>query len=111
MKRVRFIDEKLFKAYQKLKTKNFEEQRLAENLDAAIAELKKNPLCGIKIPHELWPKEYVKKYHIDNLRKYNLPDGWRLIYTLVGNEIEIISVLLEWLDHKNYEKRFGYKNK
>jgi hypothetical protein len=32
----------------------------------------------------------------------------KLIYTLKANQIEIISVVLEWLDHKNYERRFKY---
>jgi len=69
-------------------------------------------LCGIKIPSSLWPKEYVKKYGIDNLRKYDLPDGWRLLYTLRGNEIEIISILIEWPSHTAYERKFKYsKNK
>jgi hypothetical protein len=63
----------------------------------------------VRIPKVLWPSEYVKKYGVDNLRKYDLPDGWRLVYTLVGNKIEIISVISEWYSHKNYEKRFGYK--
>ena len=31
------------------------------------------------------------------------------MYTIVKDEIRIVSVLLEWLDHKNYEKRFRYK--
>ncbi len=56
-------------------------------------------------------REYVRNYGITNLRKYNLPDAWRLLYTIVGNEIEIISVLLEWLSHKEYERRFGYKSR
>jgi len=109
-RKVRFADPSLFEAY-KLSTGRSEEQRLAESLSKAIEDLKQNPQCGAKIPHQLWPKEYVREYNIDNLRKINLPDAWRLVYTLVGNEIEIISVLLEWFSHKDYEKRFGYKNK
>ena len=108
VRHVRFVDQKLFDAYEKLGSGTFEEKRLRESILAAIADLKKNPLCGVKVPQKLWPKEYVKKYGITNLRKYDLPDGWRLIYTLVGDEVEIISVILEWLSHKSYEKRFGY---
>lgn len=111
LKRVRFVDERLFKAYQALEAGRHEERRLAESLRAAIQQLKHDSLCGIKIPRELWPAEYVRRYGIDNLRKYNLSDGWRLIYTLVGDEVEIISVLLEWFDHKGYAKRFGYKSR
>jgi hypothetical protein len=46
---------------------------------------------------------------MNNLWKYDLPDGWRLIYTLsTPNKIEILAIILEWFDHKNYERRFGY---
>lgn len=79
-------------------------------LNRAFDELKENPLAGVKLPGELWPKIYLKKYAIDNLRKYDLPNGWRLIYTLRGSAVEIVAVILEWFSsHKGYEKRFGYK--
>lgn len=62
------------------------------------------------MPKKLIPKDY-KKYGIDNLWKYDLPNGWRLMYSVANDEVKIISIVLEWLDHKNYEKRFGYKVK
>ncbi|MBU1197615.1 type II toxin-antitoxin system RelE/ParE family toxin [Candidatus Micrarchaeota archaeon] len=107
--RVRFVDRKLYETYLKLKAGKTEEKRLAEYLERAIQDLKKDPFCGIQIPRRLWPKDYVRKYGINNLRKYDLPNGWRLVYTLVGNQIEIVSILLEWFKHKEYEKRFHYK--
>ncbi|MEF8848671.1 MAG: hypothetical protein V5A68_06000 [Candidatus Thermoplasmatota archaeon] len=70
--------------------------------------MKKNPTCGIKIPRKLCPKGYIKKYEINNLWKYDLPNAWRLIYTIVGNEVKIIALILEWMSHKDYERRFGY---
>ncbi|MFH1199676.1 MAG: type II toxin-antitoxin system RelE/ParE family toxin [Candidatus Micrarchaeota archaeon] len=109
IRRVRFVDRKLFDAYERLKAGKTEEQRLAQHLGEAIEDLKKDPFCGIKVPRRLWPREYVREYGVNNLRKYDLPNGWRLIYTIVGNEIEIISVLLEWFSHKEYEKRFKYR--
>ena len=50
----------------------------------------------------------MKKYEINNLWKYNLPNGWRLIYTVKASSVEIVSIILEWSDHKSYERRFGY---
>jgi hypothetical protein len=51
----------------------------------------------------------VTKYRIKNLWKYDLPNGWRLLYTITAdNEVEIISAILEWFDHKNYERKFKY---
>jgi Txe/YoeB family toxin of Txe-Axe toxin-antitoxin module len=104
---VAFADKKIKKAYEKL-NKNNEEGSLLKLINRAIDDLKKQPDIGIKIPKYLWPKEYIKKYNINNLWKYDLPNGWRLIYTIKTNEIEIISVILEWFNHKEYEKRFKY---
>jgi len=51
----------------------------------------------------------VQKYQINNLWKYGLPDGWRLIYTIkTPNKVQILAVILEWFDHKEYERKFNY---
>ena len=106
--KVAFADEHVKKAYEKLKSGRTEEKQLLAFLERAIEDLKIDPFCAITVPSKQWPKEYVKKYGVDNLMKYDLPNGWRLIYTVRGNEIEIISILLEWLDHKNYNRKFKY---
>jgi len=105
---VGFGTEKLKKEFESLKNGKFEDKKLREFLERAIVDLKNNPLCGAKIPQNLWPREYCKKFNINNLRKYDLPDGWRLIYTIKINEVEILAVFLEWFNHKDYERRFGY---
>lgn len=66
---------------------------------------------GIQIPKSQIPQEYIDLYGVSNLWKINLPDYWRMIYTLTGNEFEIISILLEFMDHKEYDKKFGYRKK
>ncbi|MFH1306885.1 MAG: hypothetical protein ABIH83_04505 [Candidatus Micrarchaeota archaeon] len=109
IKSVGFVDQELKDAYEQLKAGRTEDRWLAGNINKAIEALKENPMAGVIVPRKLWPKLYIQKYKINNLRKYDLPDGWRLTYTLKGNEIEIVSVILEWLSHKQYEKRFGYK--
>ena len=91
-----------------MKSGRFEDKKLATFIERAIKDLKENPIVGIAIPRRLWPSEYVKRYAINNLRKYDLPNGWRLVYTLSGNEVEIISIILEWFSHKDYEKKFKY---
>jgi hypothetical protein len=78
---VGFADERIKQAFIELKKGKGAEPQLYGSLDKAFDVLKKDPFCGIKIPHKLWPDEYVRKYGIDNLWKYNLPDGWRLIYS------------------------------
>ena len=93
------------KAYFKVKGEN---PILYKFLDRATDDLKADPRCGIVIPKRLIPKEYKQKYGINNLWKYNLPNAWRLVYSITGNEVEIIAILLEWFDHKDYERRFKY---
>ena len=109
IKYVAFAEPSIKKAFEELEKGKHEEKQLAEFIERAIDDLKKNPLCGIKVPSKQWPKEYIKKYKIDNLRKYDLPNGWRLIYTLRGNQLEIISIIIEWITHKDYERKFKYK--
>ncbi|GAI89960.1 unnamed protein product [marine sediment metagenome] len=74
----------------------------------AIDDLKKNPTCGTKIPRKLWPKYYIKEYQITNLWKYDLPNAWRLIYTILEDKVMILNVILEWFSHKDYERKFRY---
>ena len=70
-----------------------------------------NPHRGIQVPKDQIPKEYVSMYGVTNLWKVNLPDYWRMVYTIIGNELEIISILLEFMDHKKYDKIFRYRKK
>jgi hypothetical protein len=77
-------------------------------IDRALNDLKKDPDCGAKIPKRLWPKIYTQRYRISNLWKYDLPNAWRLLYTIESDEVMIMSIVLEWFDHKGYEKRFKY---
>ena len=74
----------------------------------AFEDIEYNAFCGIQIPKKLIPKEYLKKYNVKNLWKYNMPDAWRLIYSIEGKNLLVFSIILEWMDHKTYERRFGY---
>lgn len=64
---------------------------------------------GTQIEKSKIPKEYFMQYGVTNLWKIDLPGFWRMIYTITGNEFEIISVLLEFIDHKEYNKKFKYR--
>ena len=102
---VAFADEDIQRAYFKVKADN---PSLYKFLERATDDIKTNPFCGIQIPKRQIPKSYVQDYGITNLWKYNLPNAWRIVYSVVGNEVEIIAILLEWFPHKEYEKRFRY---
>ena len=106
---VTFGEKKIESEFEILKEGKFEDKQLYEFIDRAIKDLKSNPTCGTKIPKKLWPKEYVRKFGITNLWKYDMPKGWRLLYTITSeNEVELISAILEWFDHKEYERKFKY---
>lgn len=45
---------------------------------------------------------------LDNLWKLNVSSDWRMIYTVVGTEIEVIAFVLDIIDHKQYDRIFGY---
>ncbi len=99
-----FIEEELEKTFNSLPEKDW----LKKAIQRAINDLKENIFCGEIIPKRLIPKEYIRKYRIDNLSWYPLPNDWRLVYSIAKNEIEIIAVIIEYFDHKNYERRFKY---
>ena len=103
--KVVFISDELERNFNLLR----ENDPIKKGIIRAVNDLRENAFCGIQIPKKLFPKEYVQKYKINNLWKYDLPNGWRLLYTVTPeNEVELISAILEWFDHKNYERRFGY---
>lgn len=102
---VSFAEQKLLDEFNRLKK---EDPKLYKFLDRALEDIKIDPECGIPIAKRLIPKLYIQKYGINNLWKYNLPGAWRLIYSLVGTNVEVMAVVLEWFPHHEYEKRFKY---
>lgn len=90
--------------YQSLPSAN----DLKQVIDNAMDLLKTNPLAGNRIEKKLWPKQYKRKYAITNLYRYRLSSNYRMIYTIVSDENETVCSILEVLDHKTYDKIFGY---
>jgi len=66
-------------------------------------------------------KEVVLRFDKDAFKEYStlqdkifwveLIGYWRLLYTLIGDDVQIIAFILEFMDHKEYNKLFGYKNR
>ena len=107
--KVFFGEDALKESFEKLNSSTYrEDEFLYKWIKRAIEDLSANAFCGIQIPKTLIPKEYTKKFGIDNLWKYDFPQGWRLLYSVGKEQVEIISIILEWLDHKEYERRFRY---
>src|SRR3989338_8050624 len=70
-----------------------------------------NPFYGENAKKDLIPKEYRQKYDADNLFIVDLPDYWRMIYTLESDEIEIIAFILDIIDHDKYNKKFKFRKR
>lgn len=72
--------------------------------------LKQNRVYGNPINKKLIPKEYKEKYGLTNLFRVELPNYWRMLYTLKTeeNKLEIIAFVLDIINHKKYNKKFGY---
>ena len=103
--KVKFISDELEKDFNSLKDDDF----IKKAIIRAIQDLKENAFCGIQIPKKLFPKEYVQKYGINNLWIYNLPNSWRMLYVITRSaEVEIIAAILDWMNHKDYEKLFKF---
>jgi hypothetical protein len=88
-----------------------DDQTLLNSIKQKIELLKLNPEYGVHIPKDRIPKEYIKDYDVNNLWKVNLSSAWRMIYTIKGNAVEIIFLILDVMNHKDYNKKFGYKRK
>jgi hypothetical protein len=101
VEKVVFIDDELEKAFEGLK----DNDSLKKGLIKAIQEISQNAFCGRNVKKVLIPKKYS---NLNNLWVYNLPSAWRLVYSLSPGEIKIIAVILDWMDHKDYERLFGF---
>ena len=105
---VYFIDDDAKQAFLALTSGRAEDQEIHGLLGEAFDRLAADAFCGIQVPKRLIPKTYLTKYGIDNLWKYNLKRNWRLMYTVAGDGTNVIALIIEWLPHKEYERRFGY---
>ena len=84
-------------------------QTLFNSINKKIELLKQNPQHGVHIPKNRIPGDYILRYEVNNLWKINLAGAFRMVYTIRGSEVEIISLILDILNHRSYEKKFKYK--
>lgn len=84
---------------------------LLKSIESALDRIQANPFYGNQIPRKYIPQETIKLYKTDRLFRCELVGYWRLIYTIIGTDVEIIAFILEYMDHEKYNKRFDYKKK
>jgi Txe/YoeB family toxin of Txe-Axe toxin-antitoxin module len=103
--KVKFVDEKLKLAFEDIE---HSDPRLHKEIEKALNDICQNAFCGRNVKKELIPKEFIKKFEINNLWIYNLRADWRLLYTIGRDEIEVLALILDWMNHKDYERLFGF---
>jgi|SRR3989344_2286200 len=91
----------------KEKKENTLEMQLLRSIKQKIDFIKLNPFYGDNIPKKIIPKQY----NVQNLWRVELTNFWRMIYTIKGDNIEIVCFILEVINHDNYNKLFGYRKK
>ncbi len=115
MKRVRVIfspeAEEVYKHLNDTAKNSKIDSSILNAINKKVELIKANFHYGSPINKKLIPEEYKNKYEITNLFRVELPNFWRMLYTLSDGEsqIEIIAFVLDVLDHKEYNKKFGYK--
>ncbi len=83
------------------------EMQLLKSIKQKSELIKLNPFYGDNIEK----KKIPGAYNVKNLWRVELTDYWRMLYTIKGDQIEIICFVLDILNHKDYNKKFGYKKK
>lgn len=117
MKEVRVIlspeAKEVYKYLNEQAPKSKTERTILKSINQKVHLIKLNPHFGNPIAKKLIPKEYATKYEATNLFRIELPNAWRMLYTLTEGEtkIEIISFVLDIIDHKDYDKKFGYRKR
>ena len=79
--------------------------QLLKSIKQKAELLKINPMYGDKISRNLIPKDL----DVQNLFRTELTGYWRMLYTLEGNQIEVVAFILHIVDHPTYNKILGYK--
>ena len=102
----------LYGYFKNLDPKN----KFKKMIDDMINMLVQNMFAGNKISKKKTPSYYVRKYDLNpispNLYVYEHPEWFRSCYIIADPEGigEGCPVILDIMDHNEYNKRFKYKN-
>ena len=107
------VYEELNHIVEKEKQKGIESslhQTLLRSINRVKEILRQDPFKGDQVPKRQIPAKYIIKYNVNNLWRIELSDRWRLVYTIKGNQLEIINFVVDIFDHRDYDNVFGYKH-
>jgi len=85
------------------------ERSLLNAINRKIELIKRDPSMGDSIAKVLIPQEYRRKYLVKSLYRVELPNYWRMLYTISDEELKVIAFIIDVVDHKEYGRKFGYK--
>lgn len=103
--RVEFFDKDMEYAYLTLRESD---PQLFSRITRAIEDLRSDRRAGRPAPKWFIPPRY-RNASVNNIWRYDLPNGWRLLYTITGSHIQILIIILDWMSHKEYERLVGLK--
>ena len=86
-------------------------EQLLYSINNTLKNIKSNPFYGNLIPRQYISKATMQRYGTDKIFRAELVGYWRLLYTIIGDEIKIIAFILEYMDHNKYNKIFGYRKR
>ena len=66
------------------------ERTILNSINKKVEVIKANPHYGDPIAKTLIPKEYLDKYEITNLFRVELPNFWRMLYTLKDGDMFLL---------------------
>ena len=88
-------------------------QQLFKSVKRVKELIETNKFYGDNVKKDMIPDYYKERYGVTNLFRVELVGYWRMIYTLedAGNNVEILAIVLEFMNHEDYNKRFGYRKR
>jgi hypothetical protein len=102
------LKDKAKESYLELKKRDDKEAKsILNSIDRVKSILRDNSQYGDPVSKKLIPKSLLK-FGISNLYRVELSNYWRLLYTIEGDRVEIFLFVLSIVDHKDYNKLFGY---
>ena len=86
------------------------DHRVARWIDEMKDRLLFNMLSGDSIRKRRIPRHYREGFGVNNLFRFEHPEGYRSCYTLVNVEgVGVCPIILDVMSHPEYERVFGYR--
>ncbi len=82
------------------------EHKFSKWIQEMSSVLKENMYAGELVEKKKIPRYYIKKYGVDHLYRYDHREWHRSCYVIYKGSC----VILDIMDHEEYNRRFGYRS-